>query len=114
MRFVVGLIFMLFVSLSATAQKQAKGTIINAKDKAAVGFATVTVKGTTLAVVSNADGSFGITLPEGKSTLIISSVGYATQEVDASSGNVNVVLVEATSSLDEIVVTGYTASAKKI
>jgi TonB-linked SusC/RagA family outer membrane protein len=106
-------IFLLLISTGVFAQKQVAGTITNAKDNTPVGFATVTVKGTNVAALSNADGSFVITLPPGKTTLIISSVGFDDAEVSAATGNVTVSLKEKTSSLDEIVVTGYTAQKKK-
>lgn len=109
----VGLLLMLFLSVGVNAQKQVSGTVKGAKDNSAIGFATVTVKGTNVAAVSNADGSFVINLPAGKNTIIVSSVGYTTKEVDASSGNVSVTLTETTSSLDEIVVTGYTSQRKR-
>jgi hypothetical protein len=103
------LLFLLFIGTGVFAQKQVSGTVTNAKDNSPVGFATVTVKGTNVAALSNADGSFVITLPAGKTTLVVSSVGFDDAEVSAASGNVAVSLKERTSSLDEIVVTGYTA-----
>ncbi|MFT4154476.1 SusC/RagA family TonB-linked outer membrane protein [Parafilimonas sp.] len=107
------LFFLLLLSFSALAQKTVKGKITSAKDGSPIGFATVTVKGTNTAVASAADGTFTITLPAGNSTLTISSVGYTTAEVDASSGNAEVKLTESSSSLDEIVVTGYSSQRKK-
>jgi len=102
-----------FVSYAGFAQKTVTGTITNGKDNAPIGFATITVKGTTVATVSNADGSFAINLPEGKTTLVISSIGFTTVETQAGTGPVAVKLTETTSSLDEIIVTGYTAQKKK-
>jgi TonB-linked SusC/RagA family outer membrane protein len=99
--------------LGVFAQKTITGKVLNSKDNSPVGFATVTVKGTNVATVTNADGSFAINAPAGNSTLIVSSVGFTTKEVDASAGNVSVSLAETTSSLDEIVVTGYTTQKKK-
>lgn len=112
LRTLVSLLLFLFIGLGVNAQKQINGTVKSAKGTP-VAFATVTVKGTNIAAVSDANGSFVINLPTGKSTIIVSSVGFATQEVDASAGNVSVTLAETTSSLDEIVVTGYTAQKKK-
>ena len=111
-RSLVVLLLLLFTGLGVNAQKQISGTVKSAKGTP-VAFATVTVKGTNIAAVSDANGSFVINLPTGKNTIIVSSVGYATQEVDASAGNVAVTLAETTSSLDEIVVTGYTAQKKR-
>lgn len=107
--------FLLFflLSISAMAQKPVTGKVTSAKDGSPIGFATVTVKGTNVGTSSDADGNFSLTMPAGSTTLVISSVGYATMEVDASSGSVNVVLSESSSSLDEIIVTGYTSQKKK-
>ena len=102
-----------FLSLSANAQKSVAGKIVSAKDGAPIGFATITVKGTNVATVSNSDGTFTINMPAGKTTLIVSSVGFTTIEAEATGASVDVKLAETTSSLDEIVVTGYTAQKKK-
>src|SRR6478735_1187356 len=102
-----------FLSFSSNAQKTVMGKVTNAKDGSAIGFATITVKGTNVAAVSNADGSFAINLPEGKTALVISSIGFTTLEVQAAGASVDIKLAETTSSLDEIVVTGYTAQKKK-
>lgn len=112
MRISAFLLFFLF-SFSSYAQKNVTGKVTGAKDGASVGFATITVKGTNVATVTDADGNFSITLPANNTKLIISSVGYVTAEVDAASGTVNAVLTETSSSLEEIVVTGYTAQRKK-
>ncbi len=104
----------MFISGSLLAQKKVTGTVTNAKDKQPVGFATVMVKGTNIATATTTTGTFIITVPAGKNTLVVSSVGFDDAEVSvASSDNVSVVLKEKTSSLDEIVVTGYTSQKKK-
>jgi len=102
-----------FLSFSAIAQKTVAGKITNAKDGSPIGFATITVKGTNVATVSNADGSFMINLPAGKTSLVVSSVGFTTIESSVTGDVSNIKLAETTSSLDEIVVTGYTAQKKK-
>ncbi len=104
----------LFLSSSLHAQKKVTGTVTNSKDKQPVAFATVTVKGTNVATVTTTTGSFAITVPASKTKLVISSVGFDDVEVDvASQTDVAVSLKEKSSSLDEIVVTGYTAQKKK-
>ncbi len=105
--------FLLFIGLGVFAQKAVIGKVVNAKDNTPLQSATVTVKGTVTATLTDANGNFTITLPAGKSALIVSSIGYANTQVDASSGNVTVSLTESTTSLDEIVVTGYTTQRKK-
>jgi TonB-linked SusC/RagA family outer membrane protein len=111
---VCSVIILLFLSGSLFAQKSVTGVVSASKDNTPVGFATVTVKGTNVSVVAGANGAFSITVPSGRRTLIISSVGYDDTEVDVSStSTIQVTLKEKASSLDEIVVTGYTAQKKK-
>ncbi|TKK67030.1 TonB-dependent receptor [Ilyomonas limi] len=107
------MLFLLFIGTGAFAQRQVTGKVISGTDNAPVGYATVAVKGTKVATLTNADGTFSLTMPAGRTTLVISSVGYEDQEVNAESGTVSVTLKTRTSSLDEIVVTGYTAQKKK-
>ncbi len=105
--------FFLFTGFGAYAQKTVTGKVTSAKDNSPIGFATVTVKGTKVATTTDANGSFTINLPSGKTVLVVSSVGFANMEADASSGSVAVSLTESTSSLDEIVVTGYSSQRKR-
>jgi len=106
---------LLFTLISGTvlAQKKVTGTVTSAKTNAAVSFATVTVKGTSVATVTDDKGSFSITVPTGKTVLTITSVGFADQDVTIGDGALSVSLQESTSSLNEIVVTGYTGQKKK-
>lgn len=106
---------LIFLSSQIFAQqKTITGTVTNSKDNTPVGLATVSVKGTKVAVSTGANGQFSINVPAGKSTLVISSVGYGSEEVSISGrSSVDVSLKESTSSLNEVVVTGYTSQKKK-
>jgi len=79
------LLLMMFISSFVNAQKTVTGTVTNSKDNSPLGFATVTVKGTNVATATDASGKFSIKVPEGKNTLVISSVGFDDLEVDVSS-----------------------------
>ncbi|WP_339116314.1 SusC/RagA family TonB-linked outer membrane protein [Petrimonas sp.] len=72
--------------------------------------ATIQVKGTMQGTITDADGNFTITAPAG-STLVISYVGYTTQEVPVSP-NVRVTLVTDSELLEEVMVVAY-GTAKK-
>ncbi|MDR0333488.1 MAG: TonB-dependent receptor, partial [Dysgonamonadaceae bacterium] len=67
--------------------------------------ATVQVKGTTQGTVTDMDGNFTISAPAG-GTLVISYVGYRTQEVPVSA-NVMITLVPDSEMLEDLVVTGF-------
>lgn len=93
-----------------TAQTQVRGTVVDDTGEPAIG-ATIQVKGTTQGTVTDIDGSFTLSAPTG-GTLVVSYVGYQTQEVTVST-NVRVVLQEDTEVLEDLVVIGY-GSARKI
>ena len=78
-------------------RQQVTGKVTSGTDNAPLGYATVAVKGTKVATLTNADGTFSLTMPTGKTTLVISSVGYDDQEVEATSGTVNVTMKAKTS-----------------
>jgi len=107
-------VFFMFVAATAFAQKTVTGTVTSAKDNQPINGASVLVKGTNVGTATSATGTFSIVVPAGKKILVISSIGFDDQEIDVSSqSTVTVSLKDKTSSLDEIVVTGYTAQKKK-
>ena len=95
------------LSFQLYAQKIVTGTVSNAADNAHVELATVTVKGTKVAVTTSANGEFSINVPAGKNVLLISSVGYVDDElfVGGNTNNFNILLKQNSSSLKEVVVT---------
>ena len=75
--------------------------------------AAVVQKGTSNGVVTDLDGNFVMTVP-GNATLVVSCIGYITQEVNVNgSDNVNVTLSEDSEQLDEVVVVGYGTLKKR-
>lgn len=76
--------------------------------------ATVMIKGTKTAVLTDIDGKFTITVPSNTSKLVVSYIGMETQEITAKSGNLTVILSEFGQKLDEVVVTtGYEKTSKR-
>lgn len=104
----------LLASLPAVAQNNViTGKVTDAKDGLPIPGVTVLAKGTKSATQTGADGAFRLTAPAGTGTLVISYIGYATQEVAVSQGGVNVSLVQTSSSLNDVVVIGYGSVKKK-
>lgn len=88
------------------AQQSVRGTLRSTTGEPLAG-ATVTVKGSNTSVTSNANGEFSINAPAG-STLVVSYVGYATQEVTIQNNNpVNIQLQATNQELQQVVVIGY-------
>jgi iron complex outermembrane receptor protein len=105
----------LFVLVAfATAQtKTVSGKVTDSKGEG-VPSATVTVKGTKTSTTTGNDGTFRLAVPSNASTLVISSVGYTTQEVSiTNSENVDVTLEVTNEALNEVVVVGYGTARKK-
>ena len=73
--------------------------------------ATVMVKGTNQGTVTDIDGLFVLQVPK-NAVLVISSVGYKTQEVKANKDQLTLTMEEDTQVLDEFVVVGYGSMRK--
>jgi len=105
-------IILLLFAFCASAQKQVSGVVKSATGP--VAGATVAVKDASVATQTATDGTFSITVPAGKSVLIISYVGLETREVNVSNQtSVDLTLAAVVSSLNEVVVTGYSTQRKK-
>ncbi|MGC4037238.1 MAG: TonB-dependent receptor [Chitinophagaceae bacterium] len=103
----------LLFSFSVFGQKVVTGKVTGPDNQPLLG-ATISVKGTTVATTTTASGEFSVNVPAGKNTLVFSSVGFEEQQINiGSSSSISVSLKEKVSSLNEIVVTGYTAQKKK-
>ncbi|HEX4373413.1 MAG TPA: SusC/RagA family TonB-linked outer membrane protein, partial [Puia sp.] len=113
-RHVLAVLLLLF-SLNTFAQKTVTGKITSNSDKQALPGATVQVKGTKTATQTGVDGSFSIKVPRDNSILSISVVGFEKMEIGLS-GKTDlgeIPLVQSTSTLNDVVVTGYTVQRKK-
>ncbi|WP_460584107.1 SusC/RagA family TonB-linked outer membrane protein [Hymenobacter arcticus] len=103
---------LVLAALPALAQTQAVSGRVLAADGSPVPGATVVERGTTNGVSSNADGSFTLAA-QPSATLIISSVGYATQTVALGGRNtLTITLAADATNLDEAVVVGYGTQTK--
>ena len=100
----------LFVGM-AMAQTKVSGTVLSYEDNEPVVGAAVRVVGTNTGAVTDVNGKFTITCPQGKNTLSISYVGMESIEVSARA-NMRILLKNDAQNLDEIVVVAY-GTAKK-
>ena len=101
----------LFLSLAVYAQDiSVKGNVQDAYGEPIIG-ANVMIVGSTVGTITDLDGNFQLSAPEG-STLSISYVGYISQEVLAAP-NVNVILQEDSQVIDDVVVIGYATGSQR-
>lgn len=74
--------------------------------------ACILVRGTTNGVITNVNGEFILSASK-SDVLVVSFVGYTTQEIPVSEKQMTIVLKEDTELLDEVVVLGYGANTRK-
>lgn len=105
----------IILSTQLDAQQQAhvvRGKVVDSNGEPIIG-ASVLVKGTTNGVITDMDGKFVIEVPV-NAILQISFIGYKSQNVNVSNQrNLTITLREDNEILDEVVVIGYGAVAKK-
>jgi len=90
------------------------GKVTDSKDGTPVIGASVQPKGTRTGTATKNDGTFSITVGSNVTTLVISSVGFATQEVSIEGKtSVEVSFVATGANLNEVVVTGYGTARRK-
>ena len=110
----MGLVACLLVISSQAQNKTISGKVTDAKDGSALAGASVVVKGSKLGSQTGADGSFKISVPSSATTLVVSSVGFASQEINISGkSSVDVSLAASTDQLNDVVVIGYGTARKK-
>ena len=105
--------FLLFLS-SVSAQYIVKGLVIDNSGHPLIGVSIIE-KGTTRGTITDFDGHFTIAVESANSKLLVSFVGYETQEVSINGQtDIQVVLSEDTTMLlEEVVVTGYGRTRKR-
>ena len=102
-------------ALSSQSTQQAKtitGKVVDVAGEPIIG-ASVLVKGSSTGSVTDIDGKFSVEAPVG-STLVVSFVGYATEEVKVgAASDYTVTLKDDTQSLSEVVVTAMGIKKEK-
>ena len=104
----------LTTTAAAFAQQSVKvtGKVIDSTNEGVPGV-NVQVKGGSLGTITDIDGNYKIDVPNSKSVLVFSFIGYETQEIAVGNKTViNVTMKDDTQLLDEVVVVGY-GSARK-
>ncbi len=108
-------LFFIAVVASAQTQKAITGTVLSSEDSSPLPGASIVVKGTTIGASTEIDGKFTINVPQDATTLVVSFIGFQSQEV-AITGSPLTIVLQAGATLDEFVVTalGITRSEKAL
>lgn len=108
-------LMLLIIAHTAFAQKVISGKITDSKDGSPIAGATIQPKNGKSGTSSAADGTFQLTVDNNVTRLIVSFVGFGTQEVDIT-GKTSVTVgmdASAGNNLNEVVVVGYGTQRKK-
>jgi len=113
----VRMLFSLFVFFSfciatTQAQKTVTGTVLSSEDNTPLPGASVVEKGTTNGTSTDFDGKFSLNVATDAATLVVSFIGYVSQEVAIVDGELTITLQADANALDEVVVVGYGTQRK--
>lgn len=99
--------------LCGSSQVLVRGTVVDQTGESVPG-ASIQIKGGTQGTITDLDGKFSLNAPNKKSILIVSFIGYVTQELPVETAKpMSIILKEDTKTLDEVVIVGYQEVKKK-
>lgn len=106
------LLMLLSITMVSFAQQTVTGVVKSASDNQALPGVNVILKGTSIGTSTDFDGNFSIKAPA-NGTLVVSYIGFKTQEVAINSQAViEIVLEEDFAQLDAVIVVGYGTQKK--
>lgn len=92
--------------------KTVSGIVTDKNNEPLIGV-SVSVKGTTTGIITGLDGEYSLQVPDSRSVLVFSFLGYQKREITVGNQTtINVTLSEDTELLDEVVVVGYGVQKK--
>jgi TonB-linked SusC/RagA family outer membrane protein len=95
------------------ADKTVTGTVTDVSNVPLPGV-TVKLKGSTIAVSTDVQGKYSITIPDPNGVLVFTFLGFTTQEIPVNGQSIiDVKLAEESKILNEVVVVGYASQKKK-
>lgn len=102
----------LFSSLIAIAQTTVTGKVLTLPDNMPLPGASILEKGTANGTSTDFDGNFTLSVENPNAVIVVSYVGFKTQEVSAANSPLTISLKVDTEALDEIIVVGYGTKKK--
>src|SRR5258708_4765837 len=113
-RFIAFLFFATLLAFPGVAQQRQISGIVKDDTGAAIPGVNVLLKGTSNGTNTDSDGKFSINISDESAVLVISFIGFTTQEISvANRTTIDVGLTPDVKSLQEVVVTGYASERKQ-
>ena len=106
----------LLISTAGTAQRKINGIVQDATTNLPLVGATITLENSKANAIADSRGRFELEIPGGEAVLVVSFVGYNTQNLIVSESETNLVLKliqSSTSQLSQVVVIGYGTQKKE-
>ncbi len=108
------LTMLLLLCIPALAQnKIISGKVTDSKDGSPLRGVTVTAPGSARGTTTDENGLFRISVAPGTHNLVISSIGFTSQQVPADGTTITVSLVASNATLNDVVVIGYGSAKRK-
>jgi len=105
---VIIILLILMSSASVFSQISVSGKIRSSKDGSPIPSVSVTIKGSNVGTVTDPNGIFKLSVPDKNSVLLVTSQGFATQEITIGNNtSLDLTLEENIRKLDEVIVVGY-------
>ncbi|TRZ83411.1 MAG: SusC/RagA family TonB-linked outer membrane protein [Sediminibacterium sp.] len=112
-KFVATLLCAILVVTQVAAQNKTIRGRVTEDGKKPLSNASIIVKGTNVASKTNEEGYYSITIPANGKVLKFSSLNFEDQEVNiGSKSEINVILANTVSELQQVIVTGYGTTKK--
>ena len=100
--------FWIWIIPGAFAQQQVSGVVTDYSNLEPLPGVNILIKGSGSGTITDIDGNYKLTVPNGDAVLAFSFIGYETSEITVGSqSTINVELMPDLTTLDELVVTGY-------
>jgi TonB-dependent starch-binding outer membrane protein SusC len=104
----------LMIPLAAMQQSKITGTVTDGKTGEFLPGVNVTIAGTTIGSITDANGQYNLQTPNQNEVIVFSFIGYLSQKVTyAGQTVIDIKLASDVLALDEVVVTGYSVEKKK-
>ena len=102
------LVFVAMCWTTAMAQLTVKGTVVSDSESEPLVGVAILEKGTSNGTITDIDGNYSIQLKSNNATLVVSYVGYTTQNISVNGrSKIDIRLVDDSKLLDDVVVVGY-------
>ncbi len=113
-RMMLMLALVLCTSMAYAQDQTISGKITDGSDGSGLPGVNILVKGTTVGTVTDVEGNYSLSVPESTEALLISSVGYLSQEIKiAGKSVIDLALSADVTTLEELVVVGYGTKKRK-